>query len=106
MAILSLAGDTILSALSPARNWQHMGSDPVLLLSNFATIKRIRPEDAVYIQLEARCRVLLLAGQYVQLNLERNVCLKEVSRQTNRMLTRNVMFLVCHGKPRNTKHLA
>ena len=59
-------------AENPAAHWRR---------SCLATIKRLRPEDAAYKQLEAWCRVLLQAGQYDQLNLGGNACLKGVARQ-------------------------
>ena len=72
--------DAILSPLSLAETMQHTGGDPVLWLSNFSTIKRLRPEDAVYIQLEAWCSVLSLAGQCGLLDPGGNACLEEVAR--------------------------
>ena len=75
--------NAILSALSLATNMQHAGERSFFFLglSNFATIKRLRPEDAVDIQLEAWCHILLFAAQYDQLNLGSNASLEEVARQ-------------------------
>ena len=81
------------------------GGDPVLWLSNFATIKSLWPDDAVYIQLEVWCRVLLKARQYNQLNRVATRFGRRLRDRSSDTLTLTVMFLVCNGRTPNITRL-
>ena len=74
-------GNGILSGVELCENLLVTGGDPLLWLTNFASLKRIQLEDAAFIQLESWCRVLHYAGVYDQLNIGGNACLEEVCRQ-------------------------
>ena len=64
-----------------SENVQHTVGNPILCFTSFASPRRLCADDAAFVQLQGWCRVLLLAGQYDQLNIGRNACVEEVARQ-------------------------